>query len=619
MANNYDSITELVPIPEWSRDDFSTEKPYEWLYDFRDNGFLMAQLQGQLKDRAAAVGVRNFIALWNEFQKMKAKSGRVELRQATAFDGQPVELYCGAYVCDDNGVRYINALGMTVVVCRHPIIPIRRMVNIDSGEQRLEIAFKRGNTWRSVVVERDVLASQQKILALSRLGVAVDSESAKELVKYITFLEAQNYEKLGETKSVNRLGWVEGKDFSPYKEGLEFDGDLSFKHMFDAVSARGSAAAWLGTALQAREGGKIARIMLAASFASALVEPLGCLPFFVHVWGGTEAGKTVGLMLAASVWANPTMGEYIKTFNTTAVGLEMMAGFCNSLPLCLDELQIVKDKADFDKTIYMLTEGVGRNRGAKAGGLQKVYTWKNCILTTGEMPITNPTSGGGAVNRIIEVDCKDEKLFDNPREVANAMRSAYGHAGRDFIRKYHANDGQHRARELYQQFYTELLKGESTEKQAMAAAVLLTADRLAGEWIFADDGSITVADLAQYLTRKEDVDVNSRALDWLYDFTAENTTKHFKADGQGEIWGEIGDRFIYIIKSVFDREMRAAGFNPASFLSWANRNGILNVTNDGRNRLTLKKRIKGTDIVTWCVCIRQADALEDVDVDALPF
>ena len=85
-----------------------------------------------------------------------------------------------------------------------------------------------------------------------------------------------------------------------------------------------------------------ARIMLAASFASALVEPCDCLPFFVHLWGGTESGKTVALMLAASVWASPLMGDYIRTFNSTAVAQELTAGFVNSLPLCYDELQIVK-------------------------------------------------------------------------------------------------------------------------------------------------------------------------------------------------------------------------------------------------------------------------------------
>ena len=87
-----------------------------------------------------------------------------------------------------------------------------------------------------------------------------------------------------------------------------------------------------------------ARIMLAAGFASVLVEPCGGLPFFVHLWGNTEGGKTVALMLAASIWANPRLGEYVHSFNGTEVTQELSASFVNSMPLILDELQILKEK-----------------------------------------------------------------------------------------------------------------------------------------------------------------------------------------------------------------------------------------------------------------------------------
>ena len=44
------------------------------------------------------------------------------------------------------------------------------------------------------------------------------------------------------------------------------------------------------------------------------------------------------LMLAASVWANPEMGKYIHTFNSTAVAQELSASFVNSLPLIFNHL-----------------------------------------------------------------------------------------------------------------------------------------------------------------------------------------------------------------------------------------------------------------------------------------
>src|SRR5699024_10213183 len=114
----------------------------------------------------------------------------------------------------------------------------------------------------------------------------------------------------------------------------------------------------------------------------------------------------------ASVWGNPEIGQYIQTFNATEVGKELGADFCNSIPLILDELQLVKDhRKEFDKMIYQLSEGVGRTRGQKQGGLQRTTTWRNCILTTGEYPLLSENSGAGAVNRIIEISHAEVPLF----------------------------------------------------------------------------------------------------------------------------------------------------------------------------------------------------------------
>ena len=39
------------------------------------------------------------------------------------------------------------------------------------------------------------------------------------------------------------------------------------------------------------------------------------------------------------------------------------------------------------------------------------------------------------MNRIIEIDCKDEKLFADPQTVADTVRRNYGHAGRLLVDK----------------------------------------------------------------------------------------------------------------------------------------------------------------------------------------
>ena len=103
-------------------------------------------------------------------------------------------------------------------------------------------------------------------------------------------------------------------------------------------------------------------------------------------------------MVAASVWGDPAIGSYVKTFDGTVVGMEKTAAFLNNLPLCLDELQLAKDargRTQFD--VYKLAQGVGRTRGNRAGGVDLTPTWRNCILTTGESPLTGTASGAGKI------------------------------------------------------------------------------------------------------------------------------------------------------------------------------------------------------------------------------
>jgi hypothetical protein len=616
-------MTVLPKIPDWTAEQYlTTTAPFDWLYATRADTFVMLQLRSMMKEKAGMLGVKNFIELWKAYLSVRENKYKevTMYDNVTEFTDQPLELYCGEYSCNDEGIKSIGQDGSVTVVCRHPIMPVRRLKNLDTGEIKLELAYRRGARWTDgIVVDRPILANCQKIIDLAKYGIAVDSDNSKDMVKYITCVEDKNYDKLGETKSVARLGWIRGCGFSPYVDGVVYDGDAMLNQAYKAVHECGDYNTWIETARKIRQHGIIAHIMMAASFSSVLVEPLGLLPFFLHIWGGTEAGKTVGLMVAASVWADPDMGEYIRTFNSTSVAQEVMAGFCNSLPICMDELQIIKDRADFDKTIYMLTEGIGRGRGAKSGGMQKTYTWRNCIITTGEMPISNPNSGGGAVNRIIEIDCKDEKLFDDPRMTANTVRQNYGFAGREFVRML--TDNIPHAKEIYQSYYSGLVSGSSTEKQSMAASVILTADQLATEWIFKDGRALKSEDLEEFLTTKDEVDSNRRALDWLYGEVAVNSARFDSGPNSGEVWGQIDDDYIYIIKGVFDRIMQDAGYNGGAFLSWAKGRNLLKME-DGHT--TCKKRVAGvgSPYPVRCVAIMQnaqQDAENYVQYEQQPF
>lgn len=92
------------------------------------------------------------------------------------------------------------------------------------------------------------------------------------------------------------------------------------------------------------------------------------------------------------------------------------------------------------------------------------------------------------MNRIIEIECR-ERLFDDAVELLDVIRANYGQAGKLFMGFMSADQSKEKAISLYKQFYREMGTA-STEKQTMAAAIILTADALATEWIFATDGDL---------------------------------------------------------------------------------------------------------------------------------
>jgi hypothetical protein len=603
-------------IPAYTRDDYLTStEPFEYLYAHKENKFELKQLLGRMSAQAQTVGVRNLAALFKAY--LETVSGSVAPGfNRTDFTGQALELDCGGWTATDTGIYGTDKMGFEVVACYHPIMPVQRLVNVDTREHKVMLAYRLSRRWDIVIVDRNVISDSRSIIGLSKYGIMVNSETGKALVRYLADVEQLNYDLIPEVSSVGRLGWIEEYGFSPYEEELVFDGEETYRTRFESIQEHGSREAWLDCARAVRSGktpgNVIARIVLAASFASVLVGPCRCLPFFVHLWGGSETGKSLSLVLAASVWANPEIGVYIQTFNATEVGKELGAAFCNSLPLIIDELQLVKDnRKDFDRMIYQLSEGVGRARGRKQGGLQKTPTWRNCVITTGEFPIISANSGEGAVNRTIEVDCHDTKLFDEPKKTATSLYANYGFAGREFVDHLMEDGVIERVQKLQEDLQKAIKTGDTMDKQTASAALILAADRLSEEWIFQDGVLLQPDDIRPYLVSKETVNQNARALQYLYDFININQSRFSPgADAhQGEVWGDLDDDYAYIIRSKFDQILQDEGYNASAFLGWAKNNNLILPGKDGK--MTRTKRINGR--VSRCIWLKMDNYLNDFE------
>ena len=602
---------------EWSfeKDDFLTTTPYEALYAYHKEPFTHAAKMEELAAYSVSKGFKGFKTMYKKYvESLKAQSGTIYIDNVTNFTNQPLELNAGDWEADDSGIFKKNGYN-DEVACPHPIMPVERLVNIDTGEEKLQLAFRKGTIWRKIIVSKTVLASSNKVTELAGSGIAVTSQNARAFIQYISDMENMNYYLIPEKKSIGRFGYIPDEGFSPFVDGLIFDGDANFKAMFQTVRSRGSEAKWLETAAEVREMSTTAKIILAASFASVLLEPLNCLPFFVHLWGvDSGTGKTVALMVAASVWGDPAVGAYVKTFDGTVVGMEKTAAFLNNLPFCLDELQLAKDskgRTTFD--VYKLAQGVGRTRGNRSGGVDLTPTWRNCILTTGESPLTGTASGAGAVNRVIDIECKSaQAVIKDGMRISGAVKRNYGFAGRKFVERLYQPGVIDQVSERYRELFRILSDRDTTEKQAMAAAAIILADELACQWIFSGQQPLTIEQVSEFLASKAAVSAGDRGYKYLCDWVTQNSNKLCgrSENPNIEVLGALEDGRAYIIRSVFERILQDAGSSTAAIISYLKQSNLI----ETRGRANTKgKRING--IPTECFCLRLPSVELDDEAD----
>jgi len=509
------------------------------------------------------------------------------------------DLDCGSWIADENGIYSADSEKLGQVACRHPIFPLRALKNLETGEEQITLAYKIRGTWFEHTVPRVVISKASSIVELARYGVSVNSETAKYLVSYLGEVQDFNDDLIKLKESSSKLGWTrKGNIFIPYDKEIEFDGEGRFLQLFESVTESGNFDDWLEVAKEVRASGAIEpRIALAASFASVLIKPLGILPFIVDEYGETEGGKTVCLMLAASVWADPGESRFIGDFKTTDVALEVRCDLMNSLPLILDDTSkaTARIRENFESLVYDLCSGKGKSRSNKELGANRECNWQNITICNGERPLSGYVEQGGAINRILEVRC-GEKIFLNPKRVAETVKQNFGFAGRVFVEHIKEMDPVVIGK-LHKHFEEELTTPESMQKQVLALACVLTADAIATDFIFKDGRALSPDEVADILTKRSYVSEGARCYEFILD-ELEIHEQYFLGtlgrhqDFNGDVWGEIklSEGKVYFIPQAFNNLLKKNGFYPEQFLPWA-RNKHLLETDSDKKRYTKTVRM----------------------------
>lgn len=536
--------------------------------------------------------------------KRHKKQELAGMNNYTDFEGPYENMYCGSWIAGENGIYAQNMGTVEQIACYHPILPIERLKNLETGEEQIKLAFKRNRRWEEIVVPKVMVTSASKIVALSGRGVAVTSENAKLLVRYLSDVENRNTEHIGVQYSSSKLGWIK-KEFLPYDTEIIFDGDSRFRQLFESIGEHGNRDKWYGHVKELRKSGRMEiKMMLAASFASVLIHQTGALPFFVDLWGETEGGKTVTLMLAASVWANPAESAYIGDFKTTDVALEAKANMLNHLPMILDDTSKKNRRIEenFEGVVYDLCSGKGKTRSNRDIGINTENHWNNCILTNGERPLISYVSQGGAINRVLEIEC-GEKVYTDPQGSVDILKQNYGFAGKDFVDVVKAM-GRDAVRALQKDFQQQLFDDEKMQKQSISLSIILTADKIATDTLFKDGHYISIDEAKKVLIDRNELSDNERCYRYILDKVAMNGSR-FDADTNCEKWGIIEHGYAFFYNQAFEELCKSGNFSKRSFLSWGVKKKV--VETDSRGNPTKQKKIHGKN--NRCVCLKLDDGI----------
>lgn len=318
--------------------------------------------------------------------------------------------------------------------------------HVDSGHLSAVIEFKYGEITRTATVLRSQMVdSRSLVTVLGGAGAPITSNNARVVISYLSAYEHAFLHRIPRKKVTNRFGRGRS-DNAFFLPGMVSDvefaptgaGDASLYRAFS--SRKGSLREWQELVnLVAAETMMIPQAALCASFVPPLQGKLQIPNFILDIHGTSGSGKSITAKLAGSVWGRPKEPDsIILPWEATKVAIEQIASMCSDLPVFLDDAQHVPD--DLKRSvIYMIANGKGRARGAKAGGIRDTAYWHTVCISTSEHPLHESSPHEGARARILPVGGLSVRPFPRGMKsfvdsIDRAITANHGHAGEAFIR-----------------------------------------------------------------------------------------------------------------------------------------------------------------------------------------
>jgi hypothetical protein len=173
--------------------------------------------------------------------------------------------------------------------------------------------------------------------------------------------------------------------------------------------AEGSLAEWQSEVGSLLVGNPLLIFSVGVALAAPLLKPVGMESVAFHIMGPSSSGKSVTTFVAASVYADKS---YIKSWKTTANGIEAVASEHHYMLFVLDELGLCSAE-EASSAAYQIVNGCGKLRATETGGLANIANWRTLTLSNREIGLTElmESSGyqvkAGQLIRVIEIPAEE--------------------------------------------------------------------------------------------------------------------------------------------------------------------------------------------------------------------
>jgi putative DNA primase/helicase len=308
---------------------------------------------------------------------------------------------------------------------------------------------------------------------------------------------------------VSRSGWHGDAFVLPgLTVGQNAGGSVLFQTTFESdhyIKVSGTLDDWREKVGRLCQGNSRLILSVSCAFAGPVLSLLESESGGTHFHGPTSVGKSTALIVGGSVCGGGGRNGFVRSWRTTANGLEAIAELHNDLSLFLDELAQT-DAREVADIVYLLGNGSGKTRMSRGITTRKHLSWTVLYVSSGELTLAEHAlaggrriKGGAEVRQLnIEADAGAgmgifEDLHNAPsadafaRQLSDSARRFYGTPLQAFLELI-VNDKPTAVRRLQAHrdcFLAKTIPANCSGEVSRAAhrfAVIAAAGELATEW-----------------------------------------------------------------------------------------------------------------------------------------